>query len=132
MINGIPANHLIWLAWHLTDSSPCQSAFRFATFGSLSLCSLSRSVSICLSVSLNCLFGQGLRVDQGASVLCLLGAPSDPSGPCALAAQSLRRSADVSLIPSPIFGECVCAVCFCFAGVFFPFFPSSPCLFCSV
>lgn len=45
-ITGIPANHLVSLVWPLTDSSPCQSAFGFATFGSLSL---SLSVSVCLS-----------------------------------------------------------------------------------
>ena len=36
-INGIPANHLVSLVWRLTDSSPCQSAFGFATLGPLSL-----------------------------------------------------------------------------------------------
>lgn len=126
VINGIPANHLVFPVWCLTDSSPCQSA-RSALALSLTLSfspSLPLSPSLCLSHSLSCLFRRGSLVDEGASILCHLGTASgwDPvpslSKVFAACCCSLR-------FPLP-FSVNVYAVCFCFVGFFS--FSTSPCL----
>lgn len=94
-ITGIPANHLVSLVWPLTDSCPCQSAFGFATFGSLSLClSLSVSHKLPLQTRVAC---------SSRSLRPLPSRRGLGSGPRALAAQRLRRAAPLSdsLSPSP-------------------------------
>lgn len=95
VINGIPANHLVSLVWRLTDSSPCQSAFGFATLGPLSL-SLSASLT-----------HSAASLDKGSvfimepPVFCHRGAASDEDPG---SAARLRRAAaplSDSLSPSP-------------------------------
>lgn len=94
-INGIPANHLVSLVWRLTDSSPCQSAFGFATLGPLSL-SLSASLTHS-AASLD----KGSVFIKEPPVFCHRGAASDEDPG---SAARLRRAAaplSDSLSPSP-------------------------------